>query len=204
VEPVPELREELLAYSERRPAAVDEPGLYRIASSLGVPPAEWLPERLSRFIGVHFTSSGYGYLDDETVAAAHVVKAAETAGMLSPALSSLPPFWTIEGGFSRLWERVAQLLRDVRPGCAPRFVERRGGRVRVVTPDGTLEFDRLIVASPLQHASRFSTRRSRSATFSRKSRRSTIEPPSPAPAASPSRDSSWSANTARTHGRGDT
>ncbi len=152
-----ELRDDVLRYHALRVQhfpRIGAPGCHD-SRALASPVRTWLAEhgleRLGAFLGINSVSCGYGYLQDPQLPALYLVKYGEMAGMLSPPKSSLPQTWTIKGGFARLWEAVASRLRDVRCNAAPRFIERRDGRVRIATAAGIQEFDRLVIAAPLQH-----------------------------------------------------
>lgn len=85
------------------------------------------------------TGFGYGYSDE--VPAAYGLKYITVL---------CPPREYLEGGYQGLWQQVAEEL-DVRLETEIESIE-RGDRVRVVTQRGSLEFDRLVVASPLDDA----------------------------------------------------
>jgi acyl-CoA synthetase (AMP-forming)/AMP-acid ligase II/predicted NAD/FAD-dependent oxidoreductase/acyl carrier protein len=161
------LREAFLRYRalrERDLADLDRPGFAGVGKRLARPTAEWLGQHdlapLGDAIGGSYTSTGYGYLRDPDIPALYFVRAAETAGLLAKGGDrALPPYWTVQGGMGGLWRRVAASLADVRLGVRVGAVERRGDRVRVaVTASGRrerLEFDRLVLAVPLDDALRF-------------------------------------------------
>jgi predicted NAD/FAD-dependent oxidoreductase/acyl carrier protein len=163
----PAVREAFLRYRALREGELrdlDRPGFGGVGARLARPAREWLDAHLlaplGRAIGPSYTSTGYGYLADRGIAALYFVKAAETAGLLAKqGDAGLPPFWTVKGGMGGLWKKVAASLADVRLGVRVGAVERRNGRVVVsVTAGGKrerLEFDRLVLALPLDDALRF-------------------------------------------------
>ena len=162
-------REAFLRYRalrERDLADLDRPGFARVGALLARPTLEWLAEQglepLAGAIGASYTSTGYGYLRDPSIPALYFVKAAETAGLLAKdGDPRLPAYWTVSGGMGAFWRRVASSLSDVRLGVRVAGVERRGGRVLVATarqderkPE-RLEFDRIVLALPVDKALRF-------------------------------------------------
>ncbi len=154
------LREEYLRYQGLRAAQFPgllEPGLHRVATTLAQPVEAWLRandlKQLGEALGINYTACGYGFLQDETLAALYVLKAAELGGILSTGRSSgLPEAWTPRGGFGAFWRRVAGSLADVRCNAAPRAIERTADGVVVHLGSERLTFDRLVVASPLDEA----------------------------------------------------
>jgi surfactin synthase thioesterase subunit len=156
----PRLLEEVARYQSARERSfrdITEPGLRHAARALAAPIGRWIRDEgllgLGAAIGVNYTSCGYGFLDDEDLAALYVVKAAEMGGILSNGKGSgLPPAWSLKGGFGAFWQRVAGSLRDVRRGVAPIAIERRDDRVIVQTEQGRIEVDDLVMASPLDEA----------------------------------------------------
>jgi surfactin synthase thioesterase subunit/acetyl esterase/lipase len=159
----PRLREELLRYHRARDAGfvdVVRPGLHRVAGALAQPVGAWLRAEglrdLGATLGINYTSCGYGFLGDEELAALYFVKAVEMVGILPAAKPSrLPEMWSVRGGFGAFWCRVAAGLADVRCNVAPLAIERGDDGVVVHTEGGRLEFDRLILASPLDQTPSF-------------------------------------------------
>jgi acyl-CoA synthetase (AMP-forming)/AMP-acid ligase II len=145
-----------LRYVEARAgqaAGIQRPGLGEVGAKLAEPAASWLKgaglEGLATAIGPTYTASGYGYVGDPELAALYFLKGVETfAG--GGTGSDLPAAWTIQGGFARLWERVAEGLRDLRLGVEVTKIERDEAGVRLQTATGeALAFDRLVLACPL-------------------------------------------------------
>ena len=156
----PELREAFLRYRalrERDLAGFDVPGLASVATKLARPALAWLEEHglgaLGGAVGASYTSTGYGYLQRGDIPALYFLKAAETAGLLAKdGDPSLPRYWTVRGGMQSLWDRVAASLSDLRRGVRVTAVERRAGRVLVAVGRERLEFDKLVLALPLDEA----------------------------------------------------
>jgi acyl-CoA synthetase (AMP-forming)/AMP-acid ligase II/thioesterase domain-containing protein len=138
------------ARSERFPG-IGLPGLASAAPSLASPVSAWLAaERLDALgasMGTNYTAAGYGYLDDPDLAAVYLVKFSEMIGALSPR-RRIAPTWTftIEGGFQRLWSRVAGELRDVRCGVTIDAIERRSDGVELRSGGERWFFDELVLA----------------------------------------------------------
>jgi acyl carrier protein len=163
----PAVREAFLGYRALREgalASLDAPGLAGVSAQLARPTTEWLAAHglsaLGDAIGSSYTSTGYGYLRDPAIPAVYFVRAAETAGLLAKdGDPDLPQYWTVRGGMGALFQRVAATLADVRLGVRVVAVERRNGRVLVsASVDGKrerLEFDRIVLATPLDDARGF-------------------------------------------------
>lgn len=159
----PALREAFMKYRALREtdlADLDRPGLGTVAEEAAQPALEWLDAQglgaLGDAVGASFTSTGYGYLRGGDIPAIYFLKAAETAGLLAKdGHPDLPRYWTVRGGMQSLWNRVASRLPDVRRGVKVRAVERRDGKVRVSAGRERLEFDRLVLAIPVDDALRF-------------------------------------------------
>lgn len=135
---------------------LDAPGNAAVAPAVAAPIRSWLATHglgaLGDAIGDSYTSTGYGYLDDERIPALYFLRAAETAGLLAKdGAADLPTYWTVGGGLQGLWERVAAGL-DVRLGVTVQAVERRDGRVTMLVDGQRHEFDRLVVAIPFDDA----------------------------------------------------
>lgn len=136
-----------LKFELSRNARLYEPGFAGVSRELDLPFEEWCRRKdllaAARLIEPWFTAFGYGYFHE--IPAAYVLKYATYFGF--------PLFEITEAGYGGLWERVARGL-DVRLGVE---IERitRDGIVRVTTQDGTLEFDALVLACPLDDALRF-------------------------------------------------
>lgn len=140
--------------------ALKSAGLAAVARTLQAPVGRWLAEQdlegFARLSALMYTASGYGYLQDPELPALYFLKFAEML-VGAPLNSPLPPAWTIEGGFLKLWKAVADGLRDVRLGVDVRAVERSAEGVRVHLADETLAFDKLVVATPLHAVPPFLT-----------------------------------------------
>jgi glycine/D-amino acid oxidase-like deaminating enzyme len=123
------------------------PGFVGLDPELGLPFAEWARAHgvgaCAPYLEPWFTGLGYGFLAQTP--AAYVLK---YAGVLRPAIYEI-----LDGGYGALWRRVSRGL-DVRLGAAVRRIERADG-VRVHTGDGVEEFDRLVLACPLDEALAF-------------------------------------------------
>ena len=134
------------------------PGLAPVARTLGAPLAGWLNrnglEGFARHSALMYTSSGYGYVQEPELPALYFLKFAELL-VGAPPDAPLPRFWTIEHGFLKLWNTVAAGLRDLRLNTSVRAVERMPSGVRVHTATESLEFDELVVATPLHQVPPF-------------------------------------------------
>ncbi len=131
---------------------ITAPGLAPVAKALRAPVASWLAENeledFARLLSVMYTSSGYGYMQDPDLPALYFLKFAELL-VGAPLDAPLPRYWTVKHGFLTLWKKVASGLRDLRLNTSVRAVERTPTGVRVDTGTERLEFDRLVVATPL-------------------------------------------------------
>jgi acyl-CoA synthetase (AMP-forming)/AMP-acid ligase II/surfactin synthase thioesterase subunit/acyl carrier protein len=131
---------------------ITAPGLAPVARALGAPVGEWLAanglEDFARSTGLMYTSCGYGFMQDPELPALYFLKFAELL-VGAPPNAQLPRFWTVEHGFLKLWKTVAAGLRDLRLNSQVRAVERTPAGVRVHTATESLEFDELVVATPL-------------------------------------------------------
>ncbi|MGZ3459463.1 MAG: thioesterase domain-containing protein, partial [Archangium sp.] len=137
---------------------IQAPGLAPVARTLGAPVAGWLAtnglEGFARLPALVYTSSGYGYVQEPELPALYFLKFAEML-VGAPPDAPLPRFWTIEHGFLKLWKTVAAGLRDLRLNTPVRAVERMPSGVRVHTATESLEFDELVVATPLHEVPPF-------------------------------------------------
>lgn len=98
-----------------------------------------------------FTASGYGYPQDMPYAYIHEF-----------VRSSLGQAWRVKGGYSSFWERVANLLPDVRCNVQVQGILRSGNMIQISVIDSTstntcpddaallqektLEFDKVIMS----------------------------------------------------------
>jgi len=128
------------------------PGLAPVAQALAAPVGKWLAanglEDFARSTGLMYTSCGYGFMQDPELPALYFLKFAELL-VGAPPSAPLPRFWTVEHGFLKLWKAVAAGLRDLRMNTQVRAVERTPVGIRVHTATESLEFDELVVATPL-------------------------------------------------------
>ncbi|HTX73673.1 MAG TPA: FAD-dependent oxidoreductase [Rectinemataceae bacterium] len=113
--------------------------------------AEWAERyrmgTLAKLYALPFTSFGYGYYDE--VPAAYVLKYFEPGITRSLVLQG--KFFSWEEGVQSVWERIARSF-DVRYGTRPVRVRRRNV-IALRCEDGSeLEFDRLILTSPLDES----------------------------------------------------
>lgn len=129
----------------RRERRIFQPGLDRMPRELCQPLSEWARSRgvaeLVDLLSVSITGFGYGYANE--VPAAYILKYIALM---------LPGRELLETGYQGLWQRVAERL-DVRLGSQIQRIE-RGTRVAVHTAEGREDFDRLILACPLDDAAR--------------------------------------------------
>ena len=134
------------------------PGLAPVARTLAAPVADWLAtnglEGFARHSALMYTSCGYGYMQEPELPALYFLKFAELL-VGAPPDAPLPRFWTIEHGFLKLWKTVAAGLRDLRLNTSVRAVERMPSGVRVHTETESLEFDEVVVATPLHEVPPF-------------------------------------------------
>jgi len=125
---------------------VFSPGFAGIAPELCEPFADWARKRRLDSVAEAMTpfNTGFGYGYSDEVPAAYALK--YTTVMC-------PPREYLNSGYQGLWQRVADRV-DVRLGTEIESIE-RGDTVRVTTADGTLEFDRVILACHLDEALEF-------------------------------------------------
>ncbi len=128
-----------------------------VPEELAAPFSEWVKryrmQGLAKIMAIPFTTFGYGYYDE--IPAAYVLKFFEPG--LVRALAMGWKFFNWKEGIQTLWQRLAEGF-DLRLGVKISSI-RRSGRVRVKLESGTgseeLEFDRLILACPLDDALTF-------------------------------------------------
>jgi len=124
-----------------------KPGFVGLDPELGLPFSEWARLRhldvCAPYLEPWFTGFGYGYLGE--TAAAYVLKYASIFRPLA--------YHLMDGGYGGLCDRLSRRL-EVRLGADVRRIERTGG-VRFHTGDGAAEFDRLVLACPLDGALAF-------------------------------------------------
>ena len=129
---------------------INEPGLAGVHPDLHEPFAQFAREHalpsLGRALSLPFTGFGYGYFDE--VPAAYVMKYLDLPMIESLVSPSRRIGWP--DGVEALWARLAQRL-DVRTGVTVRRVTRET-TVHVETDQGAMEFDHLILTSPLDEA----------------------------------------------------
>ena len=125
-----------------------EPGIDGVDAELYQPFADWARkervERVAELARPWVTGFGYGFFDE--IPAVYVLKYLM--------VFRLPLYELLDTGYGGLWQRVAHGL-DVRTGAEVRRVTRDGQRVVVETDAGSLEYDALIVACPLDDALAF-------------------------------------------------
>lgn len=133
------------------------PGLVHAAAALAEPAGAWLARHglqalvHTMSLDIGYTSSGYGYLDQPDLPALYLMRMVELGGFLDTAQQRhYQGEWTIAGGFMNLWRRVAAQLHDVRLGVHIHAVDRLPDRVLVRTDAGDLEFDAIVVTTPLE------------------------------------------------------
>lgn len=138
-----------------RPLGQVDPELLR---GLALPFARWVEaHRLTYFHEVAYPllrSFGFGFEEQEIPAAyvfnvlPRLARGGNLATLWDPSSVRLQH---LDEGFGELWRRVAVGL-DVRLGAHVRSIRRDGGVVRVRTDSQEIEFDRLILACPLDDA----------------------------------------------------
>lgn len=79
-----------------------------------------------RAVAALFTASGYGYPQDMPYAYIHEFLR-----------SSLGQAWRVKGGYSSFWEKVANLLPDVRCNVQVQGIQRSGQKVQISTVEST-------------------------------------------------------------------
>jgi predicted NAD/FAD-dependent oxidoreductase len=129
---------------------IQEPGLAGVHRNLSEPFSEFARrhslESLPRAFSPPFTAFGYGFFDE--VPAAYVLKYLDLHMVESLVAPSRRIEWP--DGTEALWTRLAE-RHDVRTATTVRRVT-RGDTVHVETDNGPLEFDALILTSPLDQA----------------------------------------------------
>jgi hypothetical protein len=135
----------------RRWNAAYLPGNEGFEGELARPFSEWIErhgmEEFGKLLSIPFTSFGYGYYDE--VPAGYVLKYFEPA--IARTLVFQGKFFNWKEGVQAIWERLAAGF-DVRYSSRIVSVRRREG-VQVRLSDGQeLEFDRLVLSSPLDEA----------------------------------------------------
>jgi hypothetical protein len=130
---------------------VHEPGLAGVHPDLYEPFGTFarrhgLPT-LERALTPPFTGFGYGYFDE--VPTAYVLKYLDVPMIEAMLVPDRRFMWP--DGAQSLWARLAD-RHDVRTGITVRRVTRAGGTVLVEADQGALEFDALILTSPLDEA----------------------------------------------------
>jgi len=132
-----------------RYASAGKPGLARTNKSLMVPFAEFARvhqiENLAMELALFFTGFGYDYF--ERIPAVYVLKYYRRAMLMAFLKRKI---YRLPGGIQHLWTAVASSL-DVRLNTEITKIE-RADLVRITTPQGTEEFDELILTSPLDEA----------------------------------------------------
>lgn len=131
---------------------IDEPGLSQLDTELSLPFAKWserheIPLVAQEFAN-YFTGWGYGYCDE--VPAAYVLKHYAWKFIRATIRGRL---YTFPNGIQGLWETVAKEHEVLYNTTIKRIT--RTQIVTVETDKGALEFDRLIITSPLDEALQF-------------------------------------------------
>ncbi|CAM6097433.1 unnamed protein product [Calypogeia fissa] len=125
-------------------------GVHAVSSLAYEPAPEYMKSNGSgkgvpRAVAALFTASGYGYPQDMPYAYIHEF-----------VRSSLGQAWRVKGGYSSFWEKVANLLPDVRCNVQVQGIQRSGNMVQISVMDSTstaaevqektLEFDKVIMS----------------------------------------------------------
>ena len=125
-------------------------GLWDLAPELCEPFTVWAKknglEALVEEFAFYFTGFGYGYLDQ--IPTAYVFKYYAWSAVRAFMKKDIYQF---PGGIQHLWTAVAK-AHDVRYGKEVQQVSRTNGVIKVVCADEEFEFDRLILAGPLDEA----------------------------------------------------
>lgn len=153
-----DVRAQWLRYQTLRAEAfprIADAGLAHSAEALAEGAPAWFARHglaaLGDEIGVNYAACGYRRVREDDLPALYPVKGAEMAGLLSPdGDASLPPAWTVRGGFGAFWRRATDALRDVRVGCAVTGVSRDDEGVRVRHDGGETRFDAAVLAVPAE------------------------------------------------------
>jgi len=129
--------------------SVAEPGLTHIPSELATPFNEWAKEQnieyLADYLAPFFTGYGYGYFED--ISAAYVLKYYSWAivqGFVRKQMFTFPE------GIQHLWTAVSE-KHNVRYNSTIEYIDRTDGVTLTVNGE-KLEFDKLIITSPLDEA----------------------------------------------------
>lgn len=131
-----------------------EPGLVDVPLELCVPFSEWcikneIPLVQKTYIPP-FTAFGYGFFDE--IAAIYVLKYLDFQ-ILNSFIEIIHQM-TLVDGLQSLWEMVASSLNDVRLNTKILNIKRED-KIIVETNLETLEFDKLIIACPLDESLKF-------------------------------------------------
>ena len=130
-------------------ASITEPGLLQLDAELCQPFVRWAAahgvELVARNFERFFTGFGYGYWDE--IPAAYVLKYYSLETLKSYIRQRI---YTFPEGIQQLWTRLAA-DHDVRYDARISSVK-RGDCVSVQTAQGSLQFDSLILACPLDEA----------------------------------------------------
>lgn len=131
-----------------------EPGLVDIPKELCIPFSEWcikneIPLVQKAYIPP-FTAFGYGFFEE--IAAIYVLKYLDFQ-ILNSFIEVIHQM-TLVDGLQSLWEKVASSLEDVRLNTKVQSIK-RNDQITIETNLDTLEFDKLIIACPLDKSLKF-------------------------------------------------
>lgn len=131
-----------------------KPGFRNIPKELTIPFTEWCNKNglplVTKVYEPPFNSFGYGYLDETP--AIYVLKFLNFD--ILNYFIEIDHLITLVDGLQELWKRLASTLNDVRISVNILEIERRKN-IKVITEVEELEFDKLILACPLDESLKF-------------------------------------------------
>lgn len=131
-----------------------EPGFSNISEELCISFSEWCANNeiplATKVYGPPFTSFGYGYLDE--IPAAYVLKFLDYKTLL--AFIDITHLITFPDGIDVLCKKIADCLTGLKLGIKIKKIVREN-KIKVETQYETMEFDKLIVTTPLDETVAF-------------------------------------------------
>lgn len=108
--------------------------------------------KIKKLIINPYTSFGYGYMNE--VPAAYVVKYLDKDTLMK--FVKKDDLWCWKNGTQHIWELLSEKLAN-KPvlNAGVTKVTRNNGKVQVTTAQGTEEFDKIIITSPLQYMAEY-------------------------------------------------
>lgn len=131
-----------------------EPGMLNVDDSLCVPFKKWCEINciplVEKIYTPPFTAFGYGFIDE--IPAAYVLKFLDYKTLL--AFIEITHLITFPEGIDILCRKIADCIKSLKLGVNVKNIK-RGNRITVETQYETLEFDKLIITTPLDETSEF-------------------------------------------------